>query len=203
MKFEYFRYILPEKERQLNISCISEDDKHKIDATKNIRLSKVEQPPTKKPKLSFKEKKKLRGQNKSRGPFYQRDRSKELCFKAITDSNGANNECSRKDCPFLHNTEEYLKIKVTDIGKTCHNYEESGKCLWGITCRFGSEHVTEKGKNIIDEEKFKIYQDGGPYTINVLSKDLQTSLWKKKYNFSLSEKIIEYNDSLKKTKVKT
>lgn len=142
----------------------------------------------------------MKGQNKSRGPFYQRDRSKELCFKAIDNSNGLDIKCPKENCPFMHSPEEYLKIKPKDIGSTCYNYEVSGNCPWGITCRFGSQHLTDQGKNIIDD-KFKKYQDDGPYTTNVLSKALQTSLWKKKYDFSLSQKVIEYTDKLKENKV--
>lgn len=154
-------------------------------------------------KLSFKEKKKLRGQNKSRGPTYQRDNTKELCMRIIENSCGTDNQkCLKEGCTFIHNVKEYIKIKPKDICSSCHNFEISGKCLRGVTCRFGSEHLTCDGNNIVNEEKFKEYQENGPYTKNILSKDLQNSLWKKKYSFELSEKIVQHNDTFKKNKVR-
>lgn len=191
--------MLPEKERQLNLSHISDEDKINLNVTKNINSNDEDHHQPKKAKLSFKEKKKLRGQNKSRGPTYQRERAKELCMKVIDQTE--NQKCLKETCPFIHNVEEYLKIKPRDISSTCHNYEISGKCSWGVSCRFGSGHLTEDGKNIVNEEKLKNYQP--KQTKNILSKDLQNSLWKKKYNFELSEKVVQYNDSIKKNKVST
>lgn len=191
-----FRYILPEKERQLNLSHVSEEDKIKLNADTNNDERDHHQ--AKRPKLSFDEKKKLRGQNKSRGPTYARDTTKELCTRIMETED---QKCLRDNCSFLHNVEEYVKIKPEDISSTCYNFETSGKCLRGVTCRFGTAHLTSDGKNIVDEEKFKKYQENGPYTRNILSNDLKDCLRKKKYNFDLFEKIIKHNDSLRENKV--
>ena len=46
----------------------------------------------------------------------------------------------------------------------------------------------------MNEEKWKTWQKDKPHTVNVLTQELQHSLRKKTYDFSLSEKLIEYND---------
>lgn len=189
-----FRFVLPEKERQINLSLISYDDKQKLNQNEDVNLNDQGHHQAKRIKLSFKQKKKLRGQNKSRGPTYQRDNSRELCIKATETIDGTYQQCTIQGCKFIHNVEEYMKIKPKDIASTCYNYSTSGKCMWGVACRFGSEHLTSDGKNIINEEKFKHYQETGPYTKNVLCKEVQTNLRKKLYNFELSEKIVQYND---------
>lgn len=190
---------MPEKERQLNLSHVSKEDKNQLC---DDRANNVDEPQTKKAKLSYKEKKKLKGQNKARGPTFQRDCTKELCMRVLNNLNGTGIEkCDKKECSFLHDVEEYLKIKPKDVGPTCYNYELSGNCLWGVTCQFGSTHITAEGKNVVDEKKYTKYQMTSPHIKNHLPKELQMSLKKKKYNFELTEKIISYNDSLKKNQV--
>lgn len=76
----------------------------------------AEAPDAKKPRLSKKEKKKLKGQNKNRGPTYQRELSKELCNSLIDQSeNNTDAKCLRKNCQLMHDVKEYLKIKPVDI----------------------------------------------------------------------------------------
>lgn len=193
---------MPEKERLVNFSHISDGDKRQVKDFENTDNTNQDDPPTKKAKLAYKDRKKLRGQNKSRGPTYQRDTTKELCLRIITNSDETESpKCDKDGCKFLHDVEEYLKIKPKDIGTTCYNFEIGGKCWRGATCRFGEAHLMPGGKNIINAEKNQIYQNNGPYTRNNLSKELQNSLWKKKYNFDLTEKIVSYNDDIKKNKV--
>lgn len=64
-------------------------------------------------------------------------------------------------------------------------------------CRFGKAHITAEGKNVINEEKQKAFTSIGLHTINTLSYDLQSSLRKRQYDFSLAEAIVKYNDKQK------
>lgn len=143
----------------------------------------------------------MKGQNKSRGPTFQRENARELCIKAMQNPDGKDQNCLIKGCNSIHNLEEYMKIKPEDIASTCHNYSTSGKCVWGVACRYGSKHLTGDGKNIINEQKFKEYQEEGPYIKNILPKTIQNDLRKKLYHFELCEKLIKYNDINKKEKV--
>ncbi|RZC40998.1 Ax dynein light domain containing protein [Asbolus verrucosus] len=116
-------FVLAEYSRELSLECVSDKDKRKLtdDAS--------EMPPEKKQKLSKSEKKKLSGQNKSRGPTFRCEREKELCNTLI--NLGIEDEipkCERKNCKFLHDIQEYLKIKAKDIGEICYNYQTFGKC---------------------------------------------------------------------------
>lgn len=105
---------MPEQERGITFECVSEKDKRKLnDNTEDIG----DEVTVKKPKLSKSEKKKLRGQNKSRGPTVIQDRRKELCNSQINITKEAPKcKCSRNKCNFLHDAEIYLKIKPKDIG---------------------------------------------------------------------------------------
>lgn len=65
---------------------------------------------------SNRKRKKLQGQNKSRGPTYRIEQGKELC-NLLVHFKGEDSVCSRKNCNFLHNINDYLKMKGDDLGK--------------------------------------------------------------------------------------
>lgn len=108
------RYILTDHHREVNLECVSSTDKHKLDS----QQSDDGETDSKKPKLSKKQR--LRGQNKSRGPTFRVDKETELCSSLINLSvDDAVPQCERKNCVFLHDVDEYLKIKPKDIGSNC------------------------------------------------------------------------------------
>lgn len=82
--------------------------------------------------------------------------------------------------------------KHKDVSEICYVFEKNGKCPFGISCRFSSKHIEkvddQNYKNLIDQDKYSSDQIVPIY--NVLNGDLRTKLWKKKYDFKLSEKII-------------
>jgi tRNA-dihydrouridine synthase 3 len=81
-------------------------------------------------------------------------------------------------CRFNHDISKYLATKAPDIGSRCHVYDTYGTCPTGLTCRFGAAHIVDN-HNIERAE-----EDGGVIEnvkINVLSKQLQSMLRKKKY----------------------
>jgi tRNA-dihydrouridine synthase 3 len=80
--------------------------------------------------------------------------------------------------------------KPEDIGPNCYLFETYGRCPYGITCRFAKCHISETFENISkpDLEKYKNRDE----TIkNVLTKDLQHDLWKRRYDFTKSDKVLE------------
>jgi tRNA-dihydrouridine synthase 3 len=80
-------------------------------------------------------------------------------------------------CPYEHDARQYLSNKPPDIGPSCYQYEIYGYCLSGLMCRFGSCHIDfEKAINKCRPDGVKTRPE-----INVLSKDVQQMLRKKKY----------------------
>ncbi|XP_076270590.1 dihydrouridine synthase 3 isoform X1 [Rhynchophorus ferrugineus] len=189
-------YILPEQERRANLNLISDKDKKDI-------LKTASEPPIKKQRLSKKEKKKLSGQNKSRGPTFVHDQSKELCDYLVQCCEGEDIPlCQRENCKNLHDLEIYNSIRPQHLEGVCYNFDISGKCPRGLACRFGKSHITENGRNIINKEKYEMYESLGPYTKNQLNKNVQWSLRKRTYNFDLAEKLINHNDAVIKNLTK-
>ncbi|XP_072377088.1 tRNA-dihydrouridine(47) synthase [NAD(P)(+)]-like [Diabrotica undecimpunctata] len=186
-------YIIPEQKRELNLEHVSEKDKNSIDNSTNGEESL--EPPSKRQKFS---KNKLKGQNKSRGPTFRLDKSKELCNSLINISKGDEiPKCDKNNCQFLHDVQKYLEIKPKDIDNSCYNFQTSGKCIRGLSCRFGNDHIAE-GRNKVDQQKYLDYEAKGPHTRNILQHDIQVALRKRTYDFNLAEKCVKYVDSLRK-----
>lgn len=195
---------MPEQERQIHFQCVSEKDKHELTTdNRETNLKETDDAPArKKQKVSKWAMKKLKGQNKSRGPTCHIKKDQELCNSLILVAEGEEiPKCNKSNCQFLHDIQEYLKTKPKDIGDVCYNYQISGKCSRGLACRFGNGHITPEGRNRIDKEKMEIFGNKGDHTQNQLQYDLQTSLRKRSYNFDLSEALIRYNDKIRKQKV--
>ncbi|KAJ8955586.1 hypothetical protein NQ318_001416 [Aromia moschata] len=190
-------YILAEQKREVDLDHVSDKDKNVLKPDLNeadVCLDDDDNhPPLKKQKFS---KKKLKGQNKSRGPTFRINKESELCSSLIM--RGDTNEtpaCHKVNCPFLHDIQKYLEIKPKDIGDTCYNYQISGTCSRGLTCRFGFEHITSDGKNKINEKQRQKFETEGSHTKNQLRHDIQIALRKRNYNFELSALIKYYNTS--------
>uniref|UniRef100_A0A2A4K9G3 tRNA-dihydrouridine(47) synthase [NAD(P)(+)] n=1 Tax=Heliothis virescens TaxID=7102 RepID=A0A2A4K9G3_HELVI len=139
---------------------------------------------------------KKRGQNKARPKTYRDNKEDKPCPSIVNvESPDFVNPCQYTNCKYIHNPLEYLKSKPKDLGETCHLYETRGKCLRGIACRFGSSHITEDGFNKVDSDKWKQWKDD---TKNTIQPPLQIALQKRKYDFSLSERLIKHMDRRKK-----
>ncbi|XP_039677031.1 tRNA-dihydrouridine(47) synthase [NAD(P)(+)]-like [Perca fluviatilis] len=156
----------------------------------------VEEPETKKLKLDAEEqnkggnpdRKRLRGQNKSR-PHTKPTAydEKRLCLSVLQ----ANRECPFGDkCHFHHNVAEYFATKPTDIGENCYLYDTFGKCAYGLTCRFAKAHTTPDFKTMENAELIKA-NEGRNAVKNSLSKDLQNSLRKRSVAFKKSEEYLK------------
>ncbi|CAG9771897.1 unnamed protein product [Ceutorhynchus assimilis] len=199
-------FILPEQERKLNLDHVSEKDKANLEEPEPVDpedndndedldddvKSDAGEPQVKKIKIS---KKKLKGQNKKRGRTFAPDRSHELCDFLLQAQDGQElPTCFRKRCTNCHDIEEYLKKKPEDIGPVCTNFEKTGKCPRGLACRFGKQHITESGRNVINQAKLDEYNNKGPSVKNQFSKDVQWALRKRNYDFNLAEKLIDSYD---------
>ncbi|XP_027052409.1 tRNA-dihydrouridine(47) synthase [NAD(P)(+)]-like isoform X2 [Pocillopora damicornis] len=123
-------------------------------------------------------KKKKRGMNKARPRAAKLDFSQQLCTSVVKGELCAYGE----NCRYLHDIEKYVTDhKLPDIGETCVNFEKYGKCIYGITCRYGKKHISQNYENIVNEE---LYKETAPsMTRTVLSKELTFSLRKKQYEF--------------------
>jgi tRNA-dihydrouridine synthase 3 len=143
-------------------------------------------------------KKRYRGQNKDRRKqmnrqFVKSERNpmnKKMCLKYLSEGN-----CSYGEkCVHSHDLDQYLdKCKSEDISDDCYVFNRFGKCPFGITCRFGSQHLNGS-QNLINFDKYNESLKQKSVT-NLLSKELQFNLRKKLYDFSKSKTTI--NDMLK------
>ena len=132
-------------------------------------------------------KKKKRGMNKNRPRAAKLDFNQQLCNSICRGE-----DCSYGDkCRYLHDVAEYMaKYKPADIGEWCVNFDKFGKCIYGVTCRYGKKHISEDFKNIVNE---KLYEETAALrTKNVLSKDLTMLLRKKSYEFPNAEAYLNH-----------
>ncbi|XP_068094662.1 tRNA-dihydrouridine(47) synthase [NAD(P)(+)]-like [Hyperolius riggenbachi] len=144
------------------------------------------------------EKKRARGQNKSRPHVkYSHYEPQRLC-PSITQENASKCFFGEK-CKFLHDIEKYLAEKHEDIGPKCHLYETFGKCIYGLTCRFAKSHLGEGFKNLVNEERVKQWE-GKVLVRNSLDKDLQRRLRRKDVRFEKTEKILKFLNERRKLK---
>jgi tRNA-dihydrouridine synthase 3 len=84
-------------------------------------------------------------------------------------------------CKYSHDILKYLESKPPDLGPRCHEYDTYGFCRTGFMCRYGDSHIDRvNGVNLLRPES-----QGGVIErpqINLLSKELQVVLRKKKYS---------------------
>lgn len=93
-------------------------------------------------------------------------------------------------CKFNHDVKLFMENKPPDIGPECYNFLTFGKCPYGLACRFGMMHISDEPKNIINIELYEKMSQNKT-TVNLLEKELQVKLWKKKYDFSKANGNVE------------
>jgi tRNA-dihydrouridine synthase 3 len=144
-------------------------------------------------------KKRFRGQNVGRrnrmrrefnekSSFNNQIDGKKLCLSYVCD-----NECSYgQKCIHSHALEEYHRkgLRVADIGDECYVFSRFGKCPFGLICRFGGKHLTDGFRNAIDSDKW-MQMSAQKTCRNVLTKELQFSLRKRRYDFSKAEAVTD------------
>ena len=84
---------------------------------------------------------------------------------------------------------KFMADKGPDIGERCYVFEKFGKCPYGAACRYGSGHVTSGFVNVVREGAY--VPSRPPETSNLVSRDLQESLRKRRLAFVRSERYLE------------
>ncbi|KAM6396120.1 tRNA-dihydrouridine(47) synthase [NAD(P)(+)]-like [Rhynochetos jubatus] len=134
------------------------------------------------------ERQRAQGQNKRRpcmkpGPYEQR----RLC-PWVTQ--GRAEMCSfGPRCRFLHDVAEYMAAKPADLGRSCVLLETFGKCIYGVTCRFGQAHLGAGHQNLVNMALARQWE-GKEVVRNSLSKDLQHQLRKRKFSFRKADEYL-------------
>uniref|UniRef100_A0A3Q2P8J9 tRNA-dihydrouridine(47) synthase [NAD(P)(+)] n=1 Tax=Fundulus heteroclitus TaxID=8078 RepID=A0A3Q2P8J9_FUNHE len=156
----------------------------------------VEEPECKKPKLDPEDetksekpdKKRFRGQNKSR-PHTKPNtyEEKRLCLSAIQVETSS---WFGDKCTFYHDVGEYMASKPADIGERCYVYDTFGKCEYGLACRFAKAHTTADFKTLEKADLVKACE-GRTVVKNSLGKDLQYRLRKRSVTFAKSEEYLK------------
>ena len=130
-------------------------------------------------------KKRNRGMNKNRPRAAKLDFNIQLCASIVREEKCGYGE----NCKYLHDVKQYLESKPPDIGDNCINFTKFGKCMYGVTCRFGKKHVSADFKNIVNTELFE--KEASSVTQSALNKDLTFALRKKKYLFPKAERYLK------------
>jgi len=149
------------------------------------------------PQMPYKKKMKLKGRNKKRPRGNRPDVGTKLCTKIVHGL-----ECPfGEKCQYSHNIAEYVASKPADISDRCYIYETFGRCPYGIMCMFSKHHVDERYKNVVNESLYETTSKKKTVLNQLDSRgDLQTRLWKKKYNFSKANVILKcYEEKMKKS----
>lgn len=160
------------------------EDQGNVSSERDKNHDNQEEPPAKR--------RKQRGMNKNRPRAVQLDFKQQLC-----GSVSRGDKCEYGDrCRYLHDAIEYVsKYKLPDVGDSCVHFEKFGKCIFGLTCRYGKKHITESFQNIVNLELYE--KTAALRTKNVLSRDLVVSLRKKTYPFPRSGEYLKHLQKVK------
>ena len=144
---------------------------------KNEENATEGEPPSKKTKLT--------GRNKKRPKGKRIQAFEKICPAVVRDQT-----CSYgNSCKFSHDKSKFMETKISDISDQCYMFETYGKCPFGLACRFGAKHITEDFRNIVKENLNEEKLNSS--VKNVLKKDNQVLLWKRKYDFSKANAVID------------
>lgn len=108
--------------------------------------------------------------------------------------------CPHDKCSYNHNLSQFLSSKPPDIGDRCYLFDTYGFCSYGITCRFGDSHIdrmtcmnitrSDHQNTTTAATTSSSSTSGGSkqQQINVLSKEVQLHLRKKRYDYWSNKK---------------
>ncbi|NXR72645.1 DUS3L synthase, partial [Pycnonotus jocosus] len=134
------------------------------------------------------EKKRARGQNKSRPCMKPNSYEQSRLCPSVTQ--GCAGLCHfGPRCRFLHDVSEYLAAKPADLGQRCVLFDTFGRCPYGVTCRFGQAHLGDGHQNLVNAALAQQWE-GKLLVRNGLSKELQQQLRKRKFSFCKAEEFL-------------
>ncbi|XP_017694531.1 PREDICTED: tRNA-dihydrouridine(47) synthase [NAD(P)(+)]-like [Lepidothrix coronata] len=134
------------------------------------------------------ERKRARGQNKSRPCMKPNHYEQSRLCPSVTQ--GRPGKCFYGPrCRFLHDVGEYLAGKPSDLGQRCVLFDTFGRCPYGVTCRFARAHLGDGHQNIVNAALAQQWE-GKLLVRNNLSKDLQHQLRKRKFVFQKAEEYL-------------
>ncbi|NWT11089.1 DUS3L synthase, partial [Vireo altiloquus] len=134
------------------------------------------------------EKKRARGQNKSRPCMKPNCYEQSRLCPSVTQ--GCAGQCHfGPRCRFLHDVAEYLAGKPEDLGQSCVLFDTFGRCPYGVTCRFGRAHLGDGHQNLVNATLAQQWE-GKLLVRNGLSKELQQQLRKRKFSFQKAEEFL-------------
>jgi tRNA-dihydrouridine synthase 3 len=106
-------------------------------------------------------------------------------------------------CRHPHDVDKWMESKLPDVGPVCYVYETYGYCPFGVACRFGSAHIRNVGENAYENLKDPAKSDSTVCRVyNILGSELRTKLWKRHYDFTLSNRIVKKVDQIVKEDLK-
>ncbi|KAF4794795.1 hypothetical protein TURU_098543 [Turdus rufiventris] len=134
------------------------------------------------------EKKRARGQNKSRPCMKPNCYEQSRLCPSVTQ--GCGGQCHfGPRCRFLHDVSQYLAAKPADLGQRCVLFDTFGRCPYGVTCRFGQCHLGDGHQNLVNAALAQQWE-GKLLVRNGLSKELQQQLRKRKFSFHKAEEFL-------------
>uniref|UniRef100_A0A8C3U7C6 tRNA-dihydrouridine(47) synthase [NAD(P)(+)] n=1 Tax=Catharus ustulatus TaxID=91951 RepID=A0A8C3U7C6_CATUS len=134
------------------------------------------------------EKKRARGQNKSRPCMKPNSYEQSRLCPSVTQGCGGRCHFGPR-CRFLHDVSQYLAAKPADLGQRCVLFDTFGRCPYGVTCRFGQCHLGDGHQNLVNAALAQQWE-GKLLVRNSLSKELQQQLRKRKFSFHKAEEFL-------------
>eukprot|EP01089_Gocevia_fonbrunei_P017290 TRINITY_DN5574_c0_g1_i1.p1 TRINITY_DN5574_c0_g1~~TRINITY_DN5574_c0_g1_i1.p1 ORF type:complete len:625 (+),score=148.68 TRINITY_DN5574_c0_g1_i1:88-1962(+) len=134
---------------------------------------------------------KIKAENSTRRNVPKRERHTHTPKNTICFRFASGTSCPNEPCKFSHDAEAFLSQKPADIGQSCYIWDITGKCRYGLTCRFGSCH-TKDNKTVVDDEKYQAFSANIKKfeALNIVPREILHSLSNHRYNYDKSNQFL-------------